>query len=399
MASAKGPERSTDKLLRLLDEPLPKGETILARLDATQAETGQPVHANLLRILTHLGCTNDAARQVWSAFELHRATLVRRLGRDVGPRVALFDYLLNVDRRLSNPKIIELSEFERTEKSAITDHLTGLFNRAHFDDCLKKEINRCRRYGQTASLLMLDLDDFKSNNDKYGHPTGDAVLRDVGRLLVQRVRDIDVAARYGGEEFAIILPETRRMSAFVVAERIRSEVERFFKRKSFGGHEVRATISGGIAAFPDDADTPEDLIARSDESLYRAKHAGKNLVSIFYREKRKASRINIESQGIRVHFNGGRAVASSGARALNISEGGMLIETTRKLSLGESVELKLPLGAGQELSLVGQVVRLEPRQNGRKKVVYDAGLKFRFGRRASPPQLSRFLRASAAVSA
>jgi diguanylate cyclase (GGDEF)-like protein len=399
MAAAKGSERSTDKLLKLLDEPLPKGETILARLDATQAATGQPAHANLLRLLTHLGCTNDAARQVWSAFELHRATLERRLGRDVGPRVALFDYLLNVDRRLSNPKIIELSEFERTEKSAVTDHLTGLFNRGHFDDCLRKEINRCRRYGQTASLLMLDLDDFKSINDQYGHVAGDSVLRDVGRLLVQRVRDIDVAARYGGEEFSIILPETRRMSAYVVAERIRSEVERFFKRKIINGREVRATLSGGIAAFPEDAEDPEALVIRADEALYRAKHAGKNLVSIFYLEKRKASRINIESHGIRVQLEGGRTEASAAGRALNISEGGILIETSRKLELGENVEVKLPLGPGQELSLVGEVVRLEPRQNGRKRVLYDAGLKFRFGRRASPPQLSRFLRESAAVGA
>src|SRR5574341_610228 len=102
MAAARGMERSTDRLLKLLDGPLPKGETVLSRLDAAQAETDQPVHADLLRLLTHLTCANEAARQVWSGFELHRATLERRLGRDVGPRVALFDYLLNVDRRLSS---------------------------------------------------------------------------------------------------------------------------------------------------------------------------------------------------------------------------------------------------------------------------------------------------------
>src|SRR5262245_2750985 len=188
MPALKSNERSTDRLLRLLDGPLPKGETILGRLDALFSEAGRPVHAELLRLLTHITCSNDTARQVFSGFEVHRATLTRRLGRDVGARVALFDYLTNVDRRLSNPKIIELSEYERTERSAVTDHLTGLFNRGHFDDCLKKEINRCRRYGQTASLIMLDLDDFKSVNDRFGHPTGDAVLKDVGRLLIQRVR-------------------------------------------------------------------------------------------------------------------------------------------------------------------------------------------------------------------
>src|SRR3989442_5411156 len=150
MVPAKGQDRSRVRLLRLLDEPLPKGETVLHRLDTVCSETGRPVHAELLRLLTHLSYPNEAARQVWLGFQVHRATLARRLGRDVGARVALFDYLVNADRTLTNPKIIEVSDFEKTERSAITDHLTGLFNRAHFDDCLKKEINRCRRYGQTA---------------------------------------------------------------------------------------------------------------------------------------------------------------------------------------------------------------------------------------------------------
>ena len=395
MPALKSSERSTDRLLRLLDGPLPRGETVLGRLDALHAETGRPVHSELLRLLTHISCSNDTARQVLSGFEVHRATLSRRLGRDVGARVALFDYLTNVDRRLMNPKIIELAEFERTERSAITDHLTGLFNRGHFDDCLKKELNRCRRYGQTASLIVLDLDDFKSINDRHGHPTGDAVLKDVGRLLVQRVRDIDVAARYGGEEFAIILPETRRMSAFVVAERIRSEVERHFKRKSSEGHDIRTTLSGGIAAYPDDADTPDSIVARADEALYRAKRNGKNQVSIFYREKRKAHRIDIASRGLRVQLLSGASAQAVPARAVNISESGILVETTRKLQLGESLEMRLPVGEDGSMMLVGEVVRLEPRVNGKKKTTYDAGLRFRFGRRSMPLELSRFLRQAA----
>lgn len=398
MPALKSTERSTDRLLRLLDGPLSRGETILGRLDAIFSDAGRPVHAELLRLLTHITCSNDTARQVFSGFEVHRATLTRRLGRDVGARVALFDYLTNVDRRLTNPKIIELSEYERTERSAITDHLTGLFNRGHFDDCLKKEINRCRRYGQTASLIVLDLDDFKSVNDRLGHPTGDSVLRDVGRLLVQRVRDIDVAARYGGEEFAIILPETRRMSAFVVAERIRSEVERFFKRKSSEGHDIRMTVSGGIAAYPEDADTPDAVVARADEALYRAKRNGKNLVSIFYREKRKANRIDIASRGMRVQLTWGGSQQAVPARAVNISESGILVETTHKLQLGDSLEMRLPVGQEGPMTLVGEVVRLEPRVNGKKKTTYEAGLRFRFGRRSMPLELTRFLRQSAGAT-
>ncbi|HET9481862.1 MAG TPA: hypothetical protein VFP98_08910, partial [Candidatus Polarisedimenticolia bacterium] len=140
MPEVKGSEKSVDRLLKVLDGPLGKGETVLGRLDAISSETRRDAHAELLKLLTQLSYSNAAARQVWAGYEVHRATLQRRLGRDVGPRVALFDYLLNVERRLSNPTIIEMADYERTARSAITDHLTGLFNRAHFDSCLRKEI-------------------------------------------------------------------------------------------------------------------------------------------------------------------------------------------------------------------------------------------------------------------
>ncbi len=399
MPAGKGTAKNTERLLRLLDGPMGRGETVLGRLDTIFSETGNPVHAELLRLLTHLTYSNEVARQVWSGYQVHRATLQRRLGRDVGPRVALFDYLLNVDPRLSNPKIIEFSDFEQTERSAITDHLTGLFNRGHFDGCLTREINRCRRYGQAASLVLLDIDDFKTINDEHGHPAGDAVLKDVGRLLIQRVRDIDIAARYGGEEFGIILPETRRMSAYVVAERIRSELERFFKRKTINGKEIRVTVSGGVSSFPEDADGPRGLLARADEALYRAKRAGRNLVSIYYREKRRARRIDIEARGIRVRLMDDGALRPASCRALNISEGGMLIESARPLRLGQSLQIRVRFSGEAELDLTGEVVRLEERSAPRKRKVYDAGVRFRFGRRSLPPELTRFIRETAAADA
>ncbi|HKY33378.1 MAG TPA: diguanylate cyclase [Candidatus Polarisedimenticolia bacterium] len=392
MPAARGEEKSAEGLLRLLDAPLPRGESVLSRLDAVLAETGRPVHAELLKLLTHLTFGNDAARKIWAGFQVHRASLQRRLQRDVGCRVALFDYLVNVDRRLVNPKIIEFADFERTARSAITDHVTGLFNRAHFDDCLKKEIQRCRRYSQSASLLMMDLDDFKSINDLQGHAAGDAALKDVGRLMIQRVREIDVAARFGGEEFAVILPETRRTSAFVVAERIRAEVERHFRRKGAPGAESRVTISGGISSFPEDAEGAEELLLRADEALYRSKREGKNRVSIYYREKRRSGRVNVEARGIRVMINGSGEGAETPCRALNISERGILIEAPRPLPLGQSFELRLALTPGGAVSLEGDVVRLEQRRTSKGRTVYDAGMRFRFGRKPLPQGLTRFLR-------
>lgn len=398
MPSAKAADRSTESLLRWVDGPVPRGEEVVARLDALAAETGRPVHAELLRHLTHLHYSNDAARRVWTGYQVHRATLRRRLGRDVGGRVALFDYLVNVERRLDNPTIIERAHFEKTERSAITDHLTGLFNRGHFEASLRKEINRCRRYGQSASLLMMDLDDFKSVNDNHGHPAGDAALREVGRLLVQRVREIDVAARYGGEEFAVILPETRRVKALVVAERIRVEVERHFRRKGLATAGTRLTLSGGIASFPEDAETADQLVERSDQALYRAKREGKNRIAIFYTEKRRAPRVSLDGREVRVVVRRGEETEAPACRALNLSERGILLESPRPLPLGQSLELLLEL-PGAEMSLQGDVVRVEERQTARGRKVYDAGVRFRFGRRSLPHGLSRFLRETGAPSA
>lgn len=399
MAGAKGTEGSSDRLLRLLEAPPDGGKELLDRLDAIHSETGRAVHSELLKLLTHVTCPNGVARQIWAGYQVHRATLKRRLGRDVGPRVALFDYLLNVDRRLSNPKIIEISDYERTERSAMTDHLTGLFNRAHFDGALRREVNRCRRYGQTASLVVLDLDDFKAVNDILGHPAGDAVLKDVGHLLSQRVRDIDIAARYGGEEFGIILPETSRIKAYVVAERIRSELERFFRRKIVDRKPVNLTLSGGIAGFPEDADSPESLLARADEALYRAKRSGKNRVDVYFTEKRKAGRVNIEPRGIRVTVNGGPESTPTPGRALNISEGGILIETQGPIRLGQALRISLPVGEDPDLTIDGEVVRLEEKKAGGRRRLFDAGVRFIFGARSLPRELSRFIRESAAASA
>lgn len=392
MATPKSSERTPEKLLRLLDGQSGGRETVLGRLDAVNEESGAPVHAELLRLLTHLSYSNESARQIWSGFEVHRVTLQRRLGRDAGARVALFDYLSNVDRRLNNPTIIELAAYERTEKAAITDGLTGLFNRAHFDGCLSREIKRCRRYGQCASILLIDLDDFKRVNDTHGHAAGDSVLRDMGRLLIQRVRDIDVAARYGGEEFAIILPETRRTSAYVVAERIRSEAERYFRKHASNNHGVRITLSGGIAGFPDDGESAEALMARADEALYRAKRSGKNLVRIYFREKRKASRIPVASRGTVIRLSAGRPAEPAAFRAIDISERGIRLQTREPLRLGQSLRIRLPLGVGEDLSLEGEVVRLEERANPKQRRVYDAGIRFSFSRRSVPTDLAQFIR-------
>ena len=162
-------------------------------------------------------------------------------------------------------------------KQASTDGLTGLANRREFQDQLRREIERAQRFGLPLALILLDLDDFKLVNDRFGHLAGDSVLRAVASTVKSGIREIDCAARYGGEEFAIILPGATSEGAARLAERLRIAIaER--PATAADGRPVRMTSSFGVAAMPEDATTQVELVAVADGALYAAKEAGKNRV-------------------------------------------------------------------------------------------------------------------------
>lgn len=165
----------------------------------------------------------------------------------------------------------------RLEDLARIDEKTGLANFRQFQDRLRDEWLRAERYGTPVSLIMLDLDDFKRLNDRYGHLAGDQVLKEFALLVAGGARATDIPARYGGEEFAVLLPHTDAAMAYRVAERIRSAVAEFVFLE--GETPLRLTVSAGIATSP--ASPPvrsaDELIRAADAALYRAKHAGKNV--------------------------------------------------------------------------------------------------------------------------
>jgi diguanylate cyclase (GGDEF)-like protein len=167
------------------------------------------------------------------------------------------------------------------EKRATVDGLTGLWNFAHFQKLLAKEIERSRRYTYPVSLVMIDLDNFKRYNDTFGHISGNAVLMQVSKIFSSFIRKADTVSRYGGEEFVIILPHTEKQYAYTLCDRLRKSVE----REPFDGEEAmpggKITISSGVAAFPDDAATAEELIDHADKALYSAKRAGRNMVCTY----------------------------------------------------------------------------------------------------------------------
>ncbi len=179
---------------------------------------------------------------------------------------------------LSSQAVIAF-ENARLYSLAITDSITKLYVHRYFQLRLDEEVARSRRYNSTISLLMCDIDHFKSINDNYGHQQGDLILKEISKILRKNVRNTDIAARYGGEEFAIILPETTQADAKIVAERIRRDVSQFeFASIIPGQPPLKCSISIGVAGFPLNADNKDQLIQKADSSLYRAKDMGRNKV-------------------------------------------------------------------------------------------------------------------------
>lgn len=167
---------------------------------------------------------------------------------------------------------------QETFHMAITDVLTGLYNRRYFEQVLPQELDRAGRYNQYFGVLMIDVDHFKNFNDTYGHPMGDRILVTIAASIQKTLRSVDFAFRYGGEELVVLLPETDQKSACKVAERIRQRVARDTKKLMRPSLQEPITVSAGVACYPNDGTDADQLVARADELLYLAKSAGRNCV-------------------------------------------------------------------------------------------------------------------------
>jgi diguanylate cyclase (GGDEF)-like protein len=166
---------------------------------------------------------------------------------------------------------------EKLHRLAIRDPLTGLYNRRYMEESLEREIHRAKRKGVALGVMMVDIDHFKQFNDRHGHEAGDLLLKALGDFLRSRVRADDIACRYGGEEFTLILPEITLEPALGRAEVIRKGASQL--KVSCRGRELEpVTLSVGVALYPDDGQSWEEVLRRADQALYRAKDAGRNTV-------------------------------------------------------------------------------------------------------------------------
>src|SRR6266852_9610329 len=221
------------------------------------------------RVIAHLDLRESQGVQIWDDMLARRRELSNQLGRQVSLKTALMDVLATAGV-LRIPVIIEYDELKTLQLNAVTDPLTGLYNRRLFTESLEKELNRARRYGLPLGLVILDLHRFKEVNDKYGHPRGDDVLRAAASTLRKSLRTSDSAFRIGGDEFALLLPQTDAAQGLALSRRIETVFEETIQPLQLS---VGVSMDHGVATFPLDGEQADQLIRVADERLYRLKHA------------------------------------------------------------------------------------------------------------------------------
>jgi len=221
------------------------------------------------RTITHLDLQEPQCVQLWDEMLTRRRELSEHAGRPISLKTALMDVLTSAGL-FRVPILIEYEELKKLQLNAVTDPLTGLYNRRHFSETFEKELNRAKRYGQPLGLVILDLHRFKEVNDKHGHPRGDDVLVAAAATLKKALRTSDSAFRIGGDEFALLLPQTDPAQALGLSRR----VEAVFAESITHFHlTVNVGMDHGVATFPQDGDQAEQLIRVADERLYHLKHS------------------------------------------------------------------------------------------------------------------------------
>ena len=194
---------------------------------------------------------------------------------------------LIIKKALENKRLQKLAlEREYYKKLSTCDELTELFNYRYFNETLEKEIQRRERYNRPLTLMMIDIDNFKTTNDTFGHLVGDKVLKQAATLIKRSTRGCDLVARYGGDEFSVILPETTEEEALVVAHRIRDAIDEHTFKTLDGKSISDLSVTIGLSSLPDKSKDKKELMATADNALYKGKANGKNCVVIYNKDKK-----------------------------------------------------------------------------------------------------------------
>jgi diguanylate cyclase (GGDEF)-like protein len=248
-------------------------ESFLELLAETLESLDRPARAQFLqrffKTLAQLDLTDTASLEYWEHILRRRRELAEMLERPVSLRTAIVEVLAS-SSHLRVPVLMEYEELKKLQINAATDPLTGLYNRRLFDDHFERELNRAMRYNQHLALVMLDLHLFKEVNDRYGHQRGDLLLRTVAATLRKSLRTSDYAFRIGGDEFALLLVQSDKDQAAILANRVRTNFAAGIASLQMS---PSLNLDYGLAIYPEDGDQKEVLLRIADERLYEMKHS------------------------------------------------------------------------------------------------------------------------------
>jgi diguanylate cyclase (GGDEF)-like protein len=332
----------------------------LERLDQLSWSVGAGLYSNLFLLLCNLDFEEDEARRHWHAILGHREALEQTLGRSVALRVAVFDYLVTLNRSTSRARLLEVHETQRPVDHELTDPLTHLNSTAFFNDQLPRELGRARRYDLSLSLIHIEIDDYPVLIERFGQSIGSVLLKEIAGIITRCIRTMDYAARISAAQFALLLTETDRMGAYYLADRIRQKVEEFYLERQIDGRPFEITVSSGVAAFPQDADDAQDLVRRASAAFNTARSRGLGSVAIHYRERREYIRLDTPSENLQVTLIPEGDAARALTEMKNISSGGVLFESDDPIDLGRMVQITcLNERERDEVLIPGHVVRIE----------------------------------------
>ncbi|GEM_PF-165608 len=247
-------------------------------LKKLQKNLGDKFYTEVIYFLTHtLIKPGSQAKQVFNEIKKHHSELNRRLKRNIGIQVAILDYSMNIHKTMKSPTIIEEAKITDMAHTAITDKMTQAYDKKFLFHDLWKEIEKTRRFGRKFSLLMLDLDNLKKINDRFGHIAGDEALKQLCKAIMRNIRKTDTLYRFGGDEFLALLPETTQADAENAAQKILEAIRNI----SFKKHRMSISASMGVAAFnKNNIRNISEVLETVDKALHFAKKTGKNKLSL-----------------------------------------------------------------------------------------------------------------------
>ena len=302
---------------------------------------GNLVYQEVLRHLVDKSFNVETATRYWQEAIEHREQVLISERQKNGLRPALLDYLHQIVHELDDPRIVEADDLKQIRKASMQDGLTGLFNQSYFKTHLGKLTSQRPQPGEaTVGVALFDIDHFKQYNDRCGHIAGDEALKQVAKVILDGVREGDVAARYGGEEFGIILTQVTAEQTFIITDRIRQNVEKLEIANQHLLDRKNLTISAGFALHESPAEAAIELLRRADSELYKAK-LFRNAVSPQLLVQQRTTR-----QGARrkrhavVEYAPANEANFMPAVSHNISPYGIAIECEQTFAIGTPLNLR-----------------------------------------------------------